>query len=70
MEISSKYKDVIESGLFNDRINIDGSNIYVPACKISSDELILLDYRVNDIQFFSKEDISDLFIISAYEKKA
>lgn len=70
MEISSKYKDVIESGLFNDRINIDGSNIYVPACKISSDELILLDYRVNDIQFFSKEDISDLFIISAYEKKS
>jgi len=66
--IPNEIKENIENKKYNDRINLTGTNLYVPAFKISSNDMIDLEYRINGILISSKNEVSNLLVAPSYQE--
>jgi len=66
--ISKETKENIDKGIFNDRINLTRTSLYVPAFKISSNDMISLEHRINGILVSSKEEISSILVAPLHQE--
>lgn len=64
--IPNELKEQIEKGEYNHQVFIKGTNIAIPATKLSSSDIQRMEVRVNGIKLADKDDITSLTVAPTY----
>lgn len=66
--ITHNIKEKIWEQLSNDRLPVKGTNLTIPAYKLTADDMISFSHTINGIVFNSKENISSLAFAPSFEQ--